>query len=180
MIIDYKKCISEFGSNYMVLKEIDEGRLYKVAPGVYSDTANVSNLEIFVALYPETIFTSNSAYFYHGLTDSIPEKYNVASLRDTSKIKRADVHQHFYPESIYQLGVEEILWENTTIRLYNKERMLIELIRHKNKMPFDLYKEIVSSYRNNLDSLDSEKIVEYVQQFPAAAKISEAIHLEVY
>lgn len=180
MIYDYKKCISEFGSKYMVLREVNAGNLYKVAPGVYSDTTNVSEMEILQAQYPGITFTSYSAYFYHGLTDSIPDKFNIASIRDSSKIKRSDVQQHFYPKKIFELGVEDMLWENTAIRLYNKERMLIELIRHKNKMPFDLYKEIIANYRNISSLLDSETITDYVQNFPAAIKIMNAIQLEVY
>lgn len=179
MIYDYKKCISKLGSKYMVLREVNMGNLYKVAPGVYSDTASVSEMEILQAQYPGVTFTSLSAYFYHGLTDSIPEKFNIASIRDSSKIRRPDIQQHFYPANIFEIGTEEIPWENTTIKLYNKERMLIELIRHKNKMPFDLYKEIVINYRNIFSSLDNEKLTDYVQHFPAAEKITRTIQLEV-
>lgn len=180
MISDYKKCITELGSKYMVLREVNMGNLYKVAPGVYSDSTNVSELEILLAQYPEATFTSSSAYFYHGLTDSIPEKFNIASVRDTSKIKKTNIQQHFYPAKIFAIGIEEMPWENATIKLYDKERMLIELVRHKNKMPFDLYKEIVSNYRNISTSLDSEKLADYIQNFPAANKIAGTIQLEVY
>jgi len=38
------------------------------------------------------------------------------------------------------LGVEEKTINGTTIKLYSKERLLVELVRHKNKIPFDYYK----------------------------------------
>ena len=33
------------------------------------------------------------------------------------------------------------------IHMYNKERMLVELLRNKNKLPFDYYKEILENYK---------------------------------
>ncbi len=54
------------------------------------------------------------------------------------------------------LGVEEKIINKTTIKIYSKERLLIELIRHRNKIPFDYYKEIISSYRNKIYDLDEK------------------------
>lgn len=57
--------------------------------------------------------------------------------------------------------------------------MLIELIRHKNKLPFDYYKEIVSNYRNKTYELDIQWLEENVSKFPGAKKIMDIIQLEV-
>lgn len=78
------------------------------------------------------------------------------------------------------LGVEEKTVNGTTIKLYSKERLLIELIRHKNKLPFDYYKEIISSYRNKIYDLDAEWFEDNINQFPGSKKIMDAIQLEVY
>ena len=39
-----------------------------------------------------------------------------------------------------------------------KERMLVELIRYKSKLPYDYYKEIVLNYRRILPTLDVQEI----------------------
>ncbi len=44
----------------------------------------------------------------------------------------------------------QLVVESATINIYDKERMLIELIRNKNQMAFDYYKEIISNYRKKL------------------------------
>lgn len=58
--------------------------------------------------------------------------------------------------------------------------MLVELLRYKNKLPFDYYKEILGNYRNLIYELDIERIQEYVTTFPKAKMISEALDKEVF
>ena len=41
--------------------------------------------------------------------------------------------------------------DGATIPIYDKERMIIELLRNKNKMPKDLYKEVMGDYRRIWD-----------------------------
>ena len=73
------------------------------------------------------------------------------------------------------LGVEEKIVYGTTIRLYSKERLLIELIRNKNKLPFDYYKEIISNYRNKIYELDEEWLEENIGKFSGRKKIFDTI-----
>lgn len=78
------------------------------------------------------------------------------------------------------LDVEEKIINKTTIKIYSKERLLIELIRHRNNIPFDYYKEIISSYRNKIYDLDEKWFEDNLGKFPASKKIMEVIRLEVY
>lgn len=54
----------------------------------------------------------------------------------------------------YLILVNHKLVENITINIYDEERMLVELIRRKNTIPFDYYKEIISNYRKKIDKID--------------------------
>ena len=96
------------------------------------------------------------------------------------KIKDKEIKQLFYPKETVNLGVEEKNILGTSVKVYTKERMLIELIRHKNKIPFDYYKEIVSNYRNKTYELDIQWLEENVSKFPASKKIMDIIQLEVF
>ena len=64
-------------------------------------------------------------------------------------------------------------------RIYNRERMLIELLRFKNKLPFDYYKEIIANYRRLIYDLDIERIQAYADSFPRSKMISDALEMEV-
>ncbi|MCF0215469.1 MAG: hypothetical protein HUK21_03235 [Fibrobacteraceae bacterium] len=180
MIYSYKQCKERIGSDFLMLREIECGHLYKLAAGAYSYTPDHSELELFQFLYPNAVFTMGSAFYYHELTDVVPEKLEIASVRDSSKIKLDYVKQHFYPEKTFSIGVSQIEWQGEPLKLYDKERMLIELIRHKNKIPFDFYKEIVTSYRNVVMDLDTQKLEDYTIHFPASKKILDTIQLEIF
>ena len=58
--------------------------------------------------------------------------------------------------------------------------MLVELIKHKNKLPFDYYKEIISNYRNKIFELDEEWLEENIERFSGSKKLFDTIQLEVY
>ena len=70
-------------------------------------------------------------------------------------------------------------YQGYRIKIYNKERMLVELMRYKNKLPFDYYKEIVLNYRRIIQTLDIGKIEEYVMASPKRELIMDRLQLEV-
>ena len=97
--------------------------------------------------YPKTILTGEYAFYCHGLTDVVPEKYDLATASKAARLKDNRVRQIYVREDIFLLGVTEKEVDGGKVRIYDKERMLIELLRNKNSMPYDLYKEIIMHYR---------------------------------
>lgn len=69
--------------------------------------------------------------------------------------------------------------DGATIPIYDKERMIIELLRNKNKMPKDLYKEIIGNYRRIIESLEIWRIQEYLDIFPKSKMIKKAFDEEI-
>ena len=78
------------------------------------------------------------------------------------------------------IGITKIQINGITINIYDKERMFIELARGKNKMGYDMYKEIIANYRKIADNLDMEKIEKYLSYFPYEDKLFEIIQDEVF
>ena len=70
--------------------------------------------------------------------------------------------------------------ENIVINIYNEERMLVELIRKKNIMPFDYYKELITSYRKKSDKLDIYKIQEYISYYKNESTLIDTLMREVF
>ena len=160
-------------------KAVKEGKLYRLDWGVYSEKEYVPELSILAFKYPKAIVTMRTAWFIHGLTDVLPGKYDFATDRDASKIADTRVQQYFYPKEILANGVVEMDYQGYPIRIYDKERMLVELIRYKTKMPFDYYKEVVLNYRKILPTLDIRKIEDYAMVSPKKDRIMESLQLEV-
>ncbi len=179
MLFSYPDCEAKYGNHYQLAKAVTDGILYKIDQGVYSDKPNVSEVEVIAFKYPRSVFTSDSAFYYHGLTDVIPDRYYLAVFRDDSKIRNPKVQQVFYNQAQFPVGIASMEYQGISIRIYDRERMLIELIRNAKHLPFDYYKEIIESYRRTVYTLDIQKLQEYVPIFPRSEEIMKAIELEV-
>jgi len=180
MIYRYGELKGKGLDNYNISKKVENEELYKIEKGLYSDTKNYNHLEYIVKKYSNTVFTSESAFFYLGLTDAIPSKYFLATSNNVSKINNEKIEQIFMSNHLFEIGKTEMNYNNVNINIYNKERMLIELIRNKNTFSFDYYKEIIINYREIEDEIDMSLLADYLENFANGKNIFEIIHREVF
>lgn len=180
MILTYKECIEKFGNDYQLARAVAEEGIYRVESGIYSTERYSSEFEVIVKKYPNAILTGEYAFYYHDLTDVIPEKYHIATKAKAAKLLDARIEQIYVRDDLLQLGIVEKEISGVTVKIYDKERMLIELLRNKNSMPYDLYKEIVGNYRKIIESLQIWRIQEYADIFPKSKMIKKALEEEVF
>ena len=86
IILTYKQCIKKYGSDYNIKKMMESGKLYQQEKGIYSDNQFCSMLDVIIAKHLQAVFFGCSAYYYHGLTDEIPEKYYISTKRNATRI----------------------------------------------------------------------------------------------
>ena len=180
MLLRFAECKKRFGSPYQIDKAVREGRLFKMAPGIYSESGEESEVEVLQARYPKSVLTLESAYYYYDMTDEVPEKYVFATADNAPRINDPTVRQVYVPFEALMAGATKFDYEGESLRIYDLERLLVETARMKSLMPSDLYKEIVLWYRANLGRLDSSKIGEYAVVFPHKDRIISVIDAEVY
>ena len=179
MILTYKECIEEYGSDYLLKKELVAGNIFQQEKGIYSLKKSCSELGIISAKYPRAVFTGRSAFYYHALTDVIPEYYYFAMVRNNSRINDLRVKQSVLKADLFELGKARMQHNNIKINIYDLERMLIELMRFKSKYPLDYYKEIILNYRNRVEKMDIAKVEEYANHFKNTDKLMDMIQAEV-
>lgn len=179
MILTYKQCIKKYGSDYNIKKMMESGKLYQQEKGIYSDKQFCSMLDVITAKYPQAVFSGRSAYYYHGLTDEIPEKYYISTKRSATRIKNDKIKQSFVNDDIYDFGIKTIKYQGSVIHIYSKERLLIDLIRFRAKYPMDFYKGVIKAYRQITEELDYYDIEEYAEHFSNRENIIWAIQMEV-
>ena len=179
MIFTYDDCVQQYGTKYLLKKAVEAGKIFQIEKGIYSDKKYVSGELILAMKYPKAVFTLDSAFYHYDLTDVIPERYHLATDRNASKIPDERVVQIFEQSKLLMLGATTEQKDGCSINIYSKERMLIELIRHKSKLPFDYYKEILLNYRKIIYDLDIRAIQDYAEAVPKSAMIMETLRLEV-
>ena len=104
MILLHKELIEKYKSDYEIKKLIQEGKIFKIEKGIYSDKKDVNYLEIISKKYPNAIFTMDSAFYYHNLTDVIPEKEHLALKRDSTKISDSRIKVVYYQDKFFDIG----------------------------------------------------------------------------
>ena len=151
----------------------------KVAPGIYStdETNYVDHLVVFFIRYKTLTITMQTAFEYYDFTDINYEKYTLAFIQGYRKINNPLIKQSYINSDIYYLGREKINKDGFDLYIYNRERLLIELIRNKAKLPYDYYKEIVNSYRTLVkeDEINLSKVIDYCQHFNHSEKLIQLI-----
>lgn len=168
-----------FGTHYNLVKALKEKKLFKIKEGLYSNERNPKELEIFIKEHPDAIFTLDSAFYYFGISDVIPTRYYVATDKDSSKYSDSNIKQFFMNNGLINIGKIEINYSGITLPIYNKERLLIELARYKNKIPFDQYKEIIKYYRDHIDEINVSLLTDCIELFPKKRLITKIIQMEV-
>ncbi len=152
-------------SRNQIEKKVKNKELFKISRGIYSDEEYPNDLSVIVKKYPNVILTLNSAFYYYELTDKIPEYYYLATDIKSYIIKESSVKQVFMKKDFLKIGLVKCKIEETEINIYDKERLLIELIRYKTKLPYELYKDVINNYRKMKDKLDFIKIYKYANTF---------------
>ena len=180
MLYSYKECKQRYHTDYALRNALSSGELIKISRGVYSDNGKEHDLSVIGKTYPYAVFTMNSAFYYHGLTDTIPKKYYLITDKDSTKIKDSRIVQFFDNSDSLGLGTEQKEYNGSSIRIFSRERMLVELVRHKKKLPFDYYKEVIGNYRKLLYQLDIQAIEEYAEKLPKTKLVMETLRMEVF
>lgn len=179
MLYFHKELKEKLKSDYQIQKAVAEKKYFKVDDGLYSDKPNVNYIEIIAKKFPNFVIYGDSAYYYLNLTDFIPTKVVLATTKN-NKIRSKYVKQVRLTDELFNIGITKIEINGILINIYDKERMLIELARSKNQIGYDMYKEIITNYRKISDSLNMEKIENYLTNFPYSDKLFEIIQDEVF
>ena len=79
MLLNYKECMEKYGSQYQLDKALREKKVFQLEKGVYSDKESECELAVLKFKYPNAVITMDSAFYYHDLTDMIPEKTIMAT-----------------------------------------------------------------------------------------------------
>lgn len=174
------ECLEEYGSDYYINRLVDEGKLFRVDKGIFSEEENVPELALLSFKYPKAIITMETAFYLYGLTDEVPDACSMATKREAAPIADTRVKQIFMPKELIGMGATQIDYKGYDLQIFDKERMLIELVRYKSKLPVNYYKEIILNYRRILAQLNSEKVRDYAEAVPKSDKVIRTLRTEVY
>ena len=181
MTMTYRDALEEYGSRYRLRKALSKGEVIRRFRGLYAKADELeSPLADIAARYPDAILTGATALYLHGLIDMPPETIDAASATGATKIVIPGIRQTFVRPDVLEVGKIEMEADGAHVAVYNEERMLLELMRTRNKLPYDLYREAVQSYRREADELDIYKLQDYAEAIPRGSAYLNRAMEEVF
>ena len=180
MIYTYQELINKYNTGYSIRKAIEKEEIYKIEKGIYSNKKYVNPIALYSKKYPKAIVTMDSAFYFYDMTDVIPQKIYLATDSHSRKIENDNIVQLFVDGKILNEGKIKEKIDDEYINIYDKERLLVELIRKRNQISFDYYKELISNYRQCSDKLDMYKIEKYISLYKNESNLSDALLREVF
>ena len=175
VILNYKEAMKYYGNDYVLKQEILSGNIFKIEKGIYSDKLAPDELAILGKKYDNFIITLQSALLYYGLSDYIPDLPTIITVENSFHISKKLCKQYYTNKKYYNIGVDIIYIDNTSLKIFNKERLLIEVIRYETKISGEEYNHILRKYRNMNKNLDFGKIFNYAENFKEFNKIYNVI-----
>jgi len=155
---------------------INEGKIIRLKRGVYQwiEGGEKEEVEILFRLFPEAIICMDSALYYHGYTDRTPGCWHIAVDRDENKRKyRIDfpvVKIYFVKAQYLEIGVESGCINGTRVKVFDKERIICDVIRYSNKLDKELVNKAIQSYLKDPEK-NISRLVNYAKRLRAYKKV---------
>lgn len=164
-ILEYKKIFDKYGgmmrtkqlqaANILyrpLQKLIQQGYVEKIRYGYYQwvDHDDFSEVGTVTRLFPDAILCMDTALRYYGYSDRTPADWHLAVSKDSGKsrfkIDYPFVKPYYVEPSLLELGLTVGEIDGHEVRIYNKDRLICDCLRYRNKMDKEIFNKAIQSY----------------------------------
>lgn len=127
-----------------VIEKVRRGYYQWVNPDDFSEVGTVKRL------FPDGIFCMDTALRYYGYSDRTPGQWHLAVSKDSGKSRfRIDypfVKPYFLEPTVLELGLTKGNMDGHEIRIYDKDRVICDCLRYRNKMDKEIFNQAIQHY----------------------------------
>lgn len=150
--------------------------------GVYTTSKNFDLLVAYALRYSQAVISLNTALTLYGyLINSDYDIFDFSFKRGSRAVKDIKIHQNFISQKLFDIGITNINYGEYSLRIYDRERLLIEIFRFSdsiNKKDYDkAIKNIIKDVKTK--KLDTRKFDEYASKFPNYQALVEKYYQEI-
>lgn len=145
--------IEEIGlSRPMIKKLVDRGLLEQVRKGLYMLANEITDEYALVQIRNKhAVFSYGTALFMLGLSDRTPHIYDITIPQGVNisflKKENDNLRCHYVQPDVFELGITEVKSpQGATVKVYDRERCICDLIREKNQIDMQLYTGAIKNY----------------------------------
>ena len=137
---------------YNINDYVTEGLLVRESKGIYSVAKEMP--DEYAALQKRSqkaVYSYGTALFFHGLSDRVPRTIDMTLPQgyNASRLKKAnpDLRIHYVQPDVLYIGAEELKTpQGSTVKAYNRERCICDLIKHQKKVDKQIFTQAVKTY----------------------------------
>jgi predicted transcriptional regulator of viral defense system len=187
--------IVKSNKGYVTRKEIDRRKipsiylsravkklnLKQVARGFYAELEWIEDpYIIFQYTYPRFIYSFNSAIFLFNLGDKMPNYLEVTgpfNYRPMANGKSGVITHTDTVDESYNLGITVVKTSlGNTVRVYDKEKTICDLIKFKDRIEFEVYAKALNKYAKSKDK-DINKLMDYARIMKIENKVRSQMEI---
>ncbi len=152
------KEVLEYGFHKDTLKAlVVDGKLEKVATGLYAfPHENIDEYLYFTHRIKKGVFSHETAAYLQGLTTKIPCNYVMTIMvgDNVSRVTRLkdNINFKYVDKELFEIGkVEQLSPFGRILLTYDKERTVLDIIRDKDRIEGQIFRETIRTYFFNTD-----------------------------
>lgn len=159
---------------------VNIGKLERIKQGYYqlAESENNSDAKLISDLYPDGVLCMTTALFYYGYSDRTPLTWDIAVDRNTSKarfnIDYPYVKPYYIDKSHLDYGITEAVCEDYILKIFDRDRLICECIKHENKMDREIYNKAIQTYIND-NKKNITNLLDYAKRRNIHKKVRERI-----
>ena len=155
-------------------KLIADGYVEKIRRGYYQWTNpdDFSEVGIVIRLFPDAILCMDTALRYYGYSDRTPGDWHLAVSKDSGKsrfkIDYPFVKPYYAEPDVLKLGLITGTMDGHTIRIYDKDRLICDCLRYRNKMDKEIFNKAIQKY-----IADPEKSIPKLMEYAGPLRVKK-------
>ena len=155
-------------------KLIADGYVEKIRRGYYQwvNPDDFSEVGTVIRLFPDAILCMDTALHYYGYSDRTPGDWHLAVSKDSGKsrfkIDYPFVKPYYVEPAVLELGLTTGTMDGHAIRIYDKERLICDCLRYRNKMDKEIFNKAIQKY-----IADPEKSIPKLMEYAGPLRVKK-------
>lgn len=144
----YVKQLEENNIHRQYLKILEQkGEVLRIIKGLYvKSDKDVNEFFIMGERYKSGIFSHNTALYFYKLTDRTPMSLDM-TFSSNVRVNNDFLEPHYIKKELHSLGETTLnLEDGTSIKIYDIERTICDIIRDRNKMDPQIFNNAMKEY----------------------------------
>ena len=155
-------------------KLMEDGHIEKVRRGYYqwNSSEDFSEVGTVTRLFPDAILCMDTALRYYGYSDRTPGDWHLAGSKDSGKsrfnIDYPFVKPYYIEPTVLELGLTKGDMDGHEIRIYDKDRVICDCLRYRNKMDKEIFNKAIQNY-----IADPEKSIPKLMEYAGPLRVKK-------